>query len=181
MLQIVIQGRGGQGAQTAGNILAKAFFQEGKHVQSYASYGGARRGAPVSCFLRVDDKPIRLRCDIEYPDAILCFDASLLNEKLLAGATKQTTIIVNSKKSVADFKYLGDFRIYPIDGISIAQKNGLKRFVNSSLLGAFNFVLQSPSLEVLKQTLNEQAPVKQEENVKSCVDGYHLAEKTIVR
>ena len=30
MLQIVIQGRGGQGAQTAGNLLAKAYFAEGR-------------------------------------------------------------------------------------------------------------------------------------------------------
>ena len=44
MLQIVIQGRGGQGAQTAGNLLARAFFAEGRQVQAFATYGGARRG-----------------------------------------------------------------------------------------------------------------------------------------
>lgn len=179
MLQIIIQGRGGQGAQTAGNILANAFFLEGKHVQSYATYGGARRGAPVSCFLRVDDKPIRLRCDIENPDAILCFDSSLLNDKLLQGATNETKIMVNSKKTAADFKRLGDYRIFPIDGIKISQENGLGRIVNSSLLGAFNFILHSPSLDILKQVLKEQAPVKQEENVKACRDGYLLAKETI--
>ena len=59
MLQIIIQGRGGQGAQTAGNLLAKAFFAEGKQVQAFASYGGARRGTPVSSFIRVDDRPVR--------------------------------------------------------------------------------------------------------------------------
>ena len=47
-------------------------------MQSFASYGGARRGTPVSSFIRVDDRPIRVRCDIEQADAILCFDASLL-------------------------------------------------------------------------------------------------------
>ena len=34
MLEILIQGRGGQGAQTAGNQLARAFFAEGKFVQA---------------------------------------------------------------------------------------------------------------------------------------------------
>ena len=48
MLQIVIQGRGGQGAQTAGNLLAAAFFAAGQEVQCFASYGGARRGTPVN-------------------------------------------------------------------------------------------------------------------------------------
>src|SRR3972149_5535456 len=65
MLQIVIHGRGGQGAQLAGNLLAMAFFAEGRQVQTFATYGGARRGTPVSSSIRVDDRPIRLRCDIE--------------------------------------------------------------------------------------------------------------------
>ena len=84
MLQIVIQGRGGQGAQTAGNLLAAAFFAAGRQVQCFASYGGARRGTPVSSYLRVDDRPIRVRCDIERADAILCFDATLLARALRA-------------------------------------------------------------------------------------------------
>jgi len=47
MLEIIVQGRGGQGAQTAGNLLASAFFAEGRYVQTFATYGGARRGTPV--------------------------------------------------------------------------------------------------------------------------------------
>ena len=78
VLQIIIQGRGGQGAQTAGNLLARAFHAQGRHIQGFASYGGARRGTPVTSYIRVDDRPVRVRCDIERADAILCFDASLL-------------------------------------------------------------------------------------------------------
>ena len=62
MLQIIIQGRGGQGAQTAGNLLAAAFFAQGRQVQCFASYGGARRGAPVRYCPRVDARPHRPRC-----------------------------------------------------------------------------------------------------------------------
>ncbi len=89
MLQIIIQGRGGQGAQTAGNLLAMAFFAAGRQVQAFSSYGGARRGTPVSSFIRVADRPIRVRCDIEQADAILCFDASLLEGRLLATAPRR--------------------------------------------------------------------------------------------
>mgnify|MGYP001014330660 CR=1 FL=1 len=103
MLEIVIQGRGGQGAQTAGNLLAAAYFAAGNEVQCFASYGGARRGTPVSSFLRVDDRPVRLRCDIERADAILCFDASLLAPPLLASADAHTLIVVNSSLVPADF------------------------------------------------------------------------------
>ena len=99
LLQIIIQGRGGQGAQTAGNLLATAFFAEGREVQSFASYGGARRGTPCRSFIRVDDRPIRVRCDIERADAILCFDASLLEGRLLAAADPDTLIVVNSSRA----------------------------------------------------------------------------------
>jgi len=83
MREIIIVGRGGQGAQVAGNQLAQAFFAEGKYVQSFATYGGARRGGPVASSIRVDEEPVILRCNIERADAILCFDASLLDAKLL--------------------------------------------------------------------------------------------------
>src|SRR5512132_177393 len=126
MLQIIIQGRGGQGAQTAGNLLAMAYFAEGRQVQAFASYGGARRGTPVSSYLRVDDRPVRVRCDIERADAILCFDASLLEGRLLATAHADTLIVVNSSRSRAQFAAdLTGYRVLPVDGLAIARRTGL--------------------------------------------------------
>ena len=93
MLEILILGRGGQ-----------AFFAEGHYVQTFATYGGARRGTPVSSSIRVDADPIRLRCDIECADAILCFDDSLLDENLLQRADGETRILVNSRTSLSSLE-----------------------------------------------------------------------------
>jgi len=177
VLQIMIQGRGGQGAQMAGQILATAFFHEGKYVQAYATYGGARRGTAVSSFIRVDDKPIRLRCDIEIPDAILCFDSSLLGENLLKGATENTLILVNSSKSPEEFKSLGNYRINTIDGKAIAHNQGLGRIVNSALLGAFTCLLGAPSIENMQKVVAEMSPVKKEQNSNACQEGYDVIKK----
>jgi pyruvate ferredoxin oxidoreductase gamma subunit len=179
MLEIIIHGRGGQGAQTAGNLLAMAFFAEGKFIQSFATYGGARRGTPVSSFIRIDDRPVRLRCDIESPDAILCFDASLLDGWLLDRAGTDTLIVVNSVKTLADYASLDARRVVPVDGIAIARRNGLRRIVNSALLGAFIRALGAPSLDAMSRTIAEAAPVKQEENVKACVEGFEQADQLI--
>lgn len=173
MIQIIIQGRGGQGAQTAGNLLAMAFFAEGRQVQSFASYGGARRGTPVSSYLRVDDRPIRVRCDIEHADAILCFDASLVESRLLATARPDTLIVVNSSRTPEQFaKELPRYRVIPVDGISISRRHGLARIVNSALLGAFVRAIQAPKLEVLTRALIDEAPKLRDENVAACEDGY---------
>lgn len=177
MLEIIIQGRGGQGAQTAGNLLAKAFFAEGKHIQVFATYGGARRGTPVSSYLRVDDKPIRLRCDIENPDAILCFDASLLDQRLLAKAGEDTLIVVNSPIPVEQFTNASGGKLFTIDGLRVSRENGLGKFINSTLLGAFASVLKSPGIETMSETIAESAPVKTEENVSACRDGFQLMQE----
>src|SRR5262249_40737005 len=147
MLQIVIQGRGGQGAQTAGNLLARAFFAEGRQVQAFATYGGARRGTPVSSFIRVDDRPVRLRCDLGQADPILCFDASLLQPPLLARAHRETVIVVNSVHSRAEWRVqLPGYRVLPVDAIAISRAQGLGRIVNSALLGALAQALAAPRL-----------------------------------
>lgn len=176
MLQIIIQGRGGQGAQTAGNLLAEAYFAEGRQVQAFASYGGARRGTPVSSYIRVDDRPVRLRCDIEQADAILCFDASLLEGRLLAAARPDTLIVVNSARNTAQFRaLLPGYRVVPIDGLAISRRNGLERIVNSALLGALACAVGDPPLAVLQQLLLERSPKLQAQNVAACTEGHAAA------
>lgn len=173
-LEIIVQGRGGQGAQTAGNLLAAAFFAAGAQVQCFASYGGARRGTPVSSFLRVDDAPIRVRCDIERADAILCFDASLLAPPLLAAADARTLIVVNSARSGDDFSAaLPGRRVLPVDGLAIARRHGLGRIVNSGLLGAFACAVGAPALAVLKAMLAERSPKQHAQNLAACEEGWH--------
>lgn len=177
MLQIIIQGRGGQGAQTAGQLLATAFYAQGRHVQSFASYGGARRGTPVTSYIRVDDKPVRVRCDIECADAILCFDASLLEGALLATAGPQTLIVVNSSRSAEHFaQALPGRRVIPVNALGISHQQGLGRIVNSALLGALARVIEAPSLEVLTQTLVDNAPKLHDENIAACAEGYRWAD-----
>ncbi|HZD53431.1 MAG TPA: 2-oxoacid:acceptor oxidoreductase family protein [Woeseiaceae bacterium] len=174
MLEIIIQGRGGQGAQTAGNLLAQAFFREGKEVQSVASYGGARRGTPVTSMIRVDDKPIRLRCDVERADAILCFDPTLLDARLLARADRDTVILVNAGR--ATWPNPGHRRIYPIEAVRISQEHNLGRVVNSALLGAFCSLLGTPALETMCATVFEYAPLKRDDNVAACRAGCEAAD-----
>ncbi len=173
MLQIIVNGRGGQGAQTAGNLLADAFFAEGREVQSFASYGGARRGTPVSSYIRVDDAPVRVRCDIEQADAILCFDATLLEARLLAAAGADTLIVVNSARSPGEWAAaLPGRRVIPVDALAISRRAGLGRIVNSALLGAFARALGAPALATLERTLGERSPKLHEENIAACEAGY---------
>lgn len=171
--EIIIQGRGGQGAQTAGNLLASAFFAEGLQVQCFASYGGARRGTAVSSFIRVDSRPIRVRCDITRADAILCFDPSLLEGPLLRTADAQTIIVVNSARRPDELASTWPgYRVIGVDGLSISREQGLGRIVNSALLGGFARALGAPSLATLERVLMAESPKLTDENRAACEAGY---------
>jgi pyruvate ferredoxin oxidoreductase gamma subunit len=172
--EIIIQGRGGQGAQTAGKLLAAAFFAAGREVQSFASYGGARRGTPVSAYIRVDDRPIRTRSDIETADALLCFDASLLEPRLLAAVRANALIVVNSARQPELLaKAFPGYRLVVVDAVLIARRHGLGRIVNSVLLGAFARALDMPPLDVLKRAIVEAATLT-EANLAACEEGYRF-------
>lgn len=175
MLQFIIQGRGGQGAQMAGNILAEMFFQEGKHVLAYATYGGARRGTPVSSSLRVDNRPIRMRCDIERPDFIVFFDSSLLaGSPLVKTATEKTVVLINSALPAEEFGQLRGCRVVTVDAKTIARDNGLGRIVNTTMVGAMLGLFGYENVELMKRVVEETSPVKSQENVAACMDGYRL-------
>ncbi len=98
MLEVRIHGRGGQGAQVACQILAGALFRSGRSVQAFAAYGAERRGAPVTAFVRADDRPIRLRCDIERPHHVLVLDPTMFDDgELLADVRPGGVAVVNSR------------------------------------------------------------------------------------
>ena len=80
MIEIKFYGRGGQGVVVAAQILARAYFLMGRYPQCYALFGGERRGAPVTSFLRVDEKKIYLKCEIKRPDRLIYFAPDLIDE-----------------------------------------------------------------------------------------------------
>ena len=79
MFEIRFHGRGGQGAVTAANILAKAASVEGKDIQAFPMFGVERRGAPVTAFLRIDEQPIDIKFQIYEPDAVVILDPTLID------------------------------------------------------------------------------------------------------
>ena len=79
MLEIIIHGRGGQGAVTTAELIAIASINKGKCAQAFPSFGPERRGAPVVAFSRIDDNKIHLRSKVYEPNVVLVLDPSLLS------------------------------------------------------------------------------------------------------
>lgn len=174
MIEIKFKGRGGQGAVVASEMLGKSFFLEGKYPQCFSLFGGERRGAPVVGFLRVDDEPILLKCQIYHPDQMILFDLSLINEEELFQELKPNgLILINSNKEVDFFRHLRRFKIGLIDAGIITRNLGLGTTFNTAMLGAYVRLTDLIQLNTLTETVKAMAPAKKEENVEAVREAYH--------
>ena len=57
-MKILIAGEGGQGIQTAAQVLAKAAFKEGKNALYIPNFGVEQRGGASIAFLVIDKGPV---------------------------------------------------------------------------------------------------------------------------
>jgi len=177
MIEIRIHGRGGQGAVIASKVLAAAVFHEGKYVQSFPAFGVERRGAPVMAFTRMDERPIRVRCQIYEPDHIVVLDPTLLDAvDVTAGLKDDGWVLINSERSPSDFCLPDRYRAVTVDANSIAAKYHLgpksAPIVNTAILGAFSRVSGLVSLETLCDAVREAVPIDPEDNVAATREAY---------
>ena len=177
MIEIRIHGRGGQGAVIASKVLAAAVFQEGKYAQSFPAFGVERRGAPVMAFTRIDDQPVRIRCQIYEPDHIVVLDPTLIEAvDVTAGLKEGGWILINSERDPTAFDLPARYRVATVDASSIAIKYRLgpktAPIVNTAILGAFARATGIVSLEALAQAVRDAVPLKPDENVAATKEAY---------
>lgn len=186
MKEIRFHGRGGQGAVSASNILANAAFLEGRYVQAFLLIGAERRGAPVTAYTRIDDKPIRNRAQIYSPDYVVVLDANLVYTVDVTSGVKPSGIIfINSDKDCSELSLICRAKTVSLDVTSIALKHGLGTpaapIVNTAVLGAFARISGVVGLDALLAAVREMAPAKPEANVKTAEEAYREAEKWLMR
>lgn len=181
MIQIRFHGRGGQGSVVASQILVEAAFREGKHVQAFPYFGVERRGAPVTAFAKIDDKPIRDRSEVYTPNYVIVLDPSLVTVvNVVEGLQKDGLVLVNSEKAPDELN-LGEAKaVATVDATGIAIAHGLGSptapIVNSAILGAFSKASGLVSLDSLIASILANAPAKREENAAAAKDAYEQVE-----
>ena len=163
-IEIIIHGRGGQGAVTACEIIAEAAYLSGNFVDvhAYPSFGAERRGAPVQAYVKLSrTEKVYDRAQIENPNILIVFDDSVLTKEVALSLEKNGVFIVNSNKDpeyfvneynlsntikviVADINYLALEKNLTIDGNPV---------INTPILGLLSKALPDLNLENLKDVL----------------------------
>jgi len=170
MLEIRIHGRGGQGAVTSVELMALAAIEEGKYAQGFPSFGPERRGAPVTAFSRIDDRPIRLRSKIYNPDVVVVLDPSLLGvANPTAGLKEEGTMIINTHKSEQEIRstYGIKNRLALVDAYKIAREELGLPITNTTMIGALIGSIEILKNESLEAPIRERFGKIAEKNIKA--------------
>jgi 2-oxoacid:acceptor oxidoreductase gamma subunit (pyruvate/2-ketoisovalerate family) len=158
MLEFRWHGRGGQGAWTASELLARTAMAEGKYIQSFPEFGPERMGAPVAAFTRISSEPINLHCAIYDPDVVVVLDNTLLKTVPVASGINQDddVIIVNSTEEPAkvrkDLK-VEKGKVWTVPATEIALKILGQPITNTALLGAVAKATGVVTLEGIEKTV----------------------------
>jgi pyruvate ferredoxin oxidoreductase gamma subunit len=179
MIEIRFHGRGGQGAVVASELLAQAAFLDGKMPQSFPFFGVERRGAPVTAYTRIDDRPIGLRTSITAPDIVVVLDPGLLATTPVADGLKPNgLLLVNTNRPPEALDAPADARRATVDATHIALSHGLGTsmmpIVNTAILGALAQASGVVSLEALSRAVGQFVPARPQENRLAARDGYLL-------
>lgn len=182
MIEVRFHGRGGQGAVVASNLLANAAAIEGNDVQSFPYFGVERRGAPVSAFTKIDNKPIRNKAQIYEPDYVVILDSSLIKAVNVSEGIKENgIIIVNTPLSLEKLNptwNVNKVRTVTVDATGIAIEYGLgsinQPIVNTSILGAFSRITGLVKIESIVEAIYNMVPRRKEDNVKAARNAYEV-------
>lgn len=160
ILEVRWHGRGGQGAWTASELLARAAIHEGKYIQSFPEFGPERMGAPVAAFTRISNEPIQIHCAVYNPDVVAVLDPTLLKTVPVArGLNEGGTIIINSKENPADMRKMLNTdkgKIWTVSATEIAVRILGRPITNTAMLGAVARITGIVQLKSIEKVVKER-------------------------
>ena len=182
LIEIRWHGRGGQGAVTSAELVAKAAINEGKYAQAFPSFGPERRGAPVLAFVRISSKqPIKIRSEIAQPDVVVVLDPGLLRiVNVTSGLKENGVLIINTRSSIQDIEseFGAKWQLAIIDATKIARELLGVPITNTTMVGALIRATGVVKLESLFEPLKQRFERLAERNINAMKRAY---EETLIK
>lgn len=173
MKEIRIHARAGQGAITTAQILGTAAFMRGMYAYAFPTFGAARMGAPMNAFVRVDDKPIRLRCQVYEPDYVMVVDPTLIWGFDVFAGIKLGGIAVVTHRDEVEVPKVEGVKVYEIPAEDIARETIGRPLGNTALLGAFVAATKLVDIDALCEAIMQRfGGAVGEKNVEAARRGY---------
>ena len=154
---IIVSGFGGQGTLFAGQVLAYAALDAGKHVTWIPSYGPEMCGGTARCTVTISDDEIGSPLT-RNPAIVLAMNLPSL-DKYEALMQSGGLMIANSSLINRELNRK-DVRAFYLPAAEMAEKIGNPRLANMVMVGALLEAEEILPLEVVKQALEEHIPAR---------------------
>lgn len=158
MLEIRWHSRARQGAVTGAKGLADVVSTTGKHVQAFAFYGSAKRGAAMTAYNRVDDKIIMNHEKYMSPDYVLVIDPALVYSTDVTIYDKPDTVYIvtthmTTEELIESQPKLAGKNVHTVDCIQIALDTIGRAIPNTPMLGALMKVSEMYEIDFFKEKI----------------------------
>ena len=178
--EIIISGFGGQGALFAGQLLAYAALEEGRHVTWIPSYGPEMRGGTANCTVVISDEEIGSPL-VRHPSAAIVMNPPSFDR--FEPAMQPGGVLIVNTSLISTVSQRTDLRVIPAPANEIATELGAAQLANVVMVGALvqaTSVLKFETLDkVLEEHISARHRDKIEANKKALRRGATLAEQTL--
>jgi pyruvate ferredoxin oxidoreductase gamma subunit len=149
----------------AAELLSIAAFKDGKFSQAFPSFGAERVGAPVMAFVRIDDKKIRTREDVQNPDYLIVQDSNLIGSvPVLDGLKPDGLILVNTELKPEELQLKTTAKVETIPATEIALEIIGRPIPNAIMIGAFCTITGLISIDAVQEAIMGKFPGRVGEN-----------------
>ena len=185
LIEVRINGRGGLGSKTAGQLIAESALIEKRWVQAFSEYGPEREGAPIQTYVKISDKPILSYSPIKHAEIVMVIDDSLIDEKMLENISSTCIFVINTDKKIRPLlkKYGFNGHIYCVDATKIALEILGKNLPNVALIGALIKATNEKiiKLESLKKRVHYILEEKGEKIIKQNIEAINRCYNEVKR
>ena len=157
---VIISGFGGQGTLTAGQLLANAGMDAGKHVTWIPSYGPEMRGGKARCTVVVADDPIGAPL-MRQPTALIVMN--IPSWEAFEPTVKPGGVMVTNSSLVPRKSVRTDIREIVIPATDIASELGSPKLANVVCLGALAQATGVLPVEEIAKELENYLPKRHKE------------------
>ena len=155
--EVIISGFGGQGALFAGQLLAYAAMDAGKHVTWIPSYGPEMRGGTAHCTVIISDDEIGSPL-VRHPSAAIVLNIPSMDK--YEPLVKPGGVLVVNSSLVPRRSEREEIRVVYVPANTIAEELGSARMANVVCLGALVEVLGIVTVEQVEAALDAHLPAR---------------------
>jgi 2-oxoglutarate ferredoxin oxidoreductase subunit gamma len=153
--EIVLAGFGGQGVLFAGQLLAYAAMDAGRHVTWIPSYGPEMRGGTAHCTVIISDEEIGSPL-VRRPAAVVALN--LPSRDRYAPLVAPGGVLVVNASLAPSVAPRADLRLIEVPANDMAEALGDARLANVVLVGALLAALPVLPLEAVERALSAHLP-----------------------